>query len=132
MDNELLESTKKEAKTVLDQMDICTDKTSDKYGILLQTYRDLMKIQDEEQERINSVRELDYNERKTQLEIEIEEKKLKEQRRSDWRDIAKKATFAGLIFLGNVGVIFASIWANNSGETLNSFQNKFINPGKFK
>lgn len=137
MKNVILEKTQKEAETVLDQMDVCTDKTSEKYGVLLQTYQDLMKTLDEEQKRVNSVCEIErkddeliFLEKKAEAECEIEEKKLKVEKRSHVWNIVKTVVAGGVMLAVNVGTIIFSVRMNNSGEALTSFQNKFIFPNR--
>ena len=66
------------------------------------------------------------------LEAQLEEEKLKQQKRSHGWDITKKIIGGIIAVLVNLITMFFMIRFNTSGETLTSMESKFIFPEKFR
>ena len=138
MENSLIKKTQEEAEEVLNKLEICK-KGSEEYYSNLETLRKLMDILDEEQKRINSIQELErkedelaFNQRKAEADRELEMEKLKEQKKAHWWELGLKILGGIIVAGGNVAMMLTAIKINNSGETLTSFENKFIYPERFR
>lgn len=143
---ELEEKLKEEAITLADKLEDMTDKASDEYEKTLDRYQAVVRMLGEETKRINSTQALELEARKLELEKDksdrdamqkrydatIEEEKLKQQKRSNWWQVGLKI-LGGVVTVGaNLASIYCMIRFNNSGETLTSWENKFIFPEKIK
>ena len=143
---ELEEKLKEEAITLADKLEDMTDKASDEYEKTLDRYQAVVRMLGEETKRINSTQALELEARKLELEKDksdrdamqkrydatIEEEKLKQQKRSNWWQVGLKV-LGGVVTVGaNLASIYCMIRFNNSGETLTSWENKFIFPEKIK
>ena len=142
---ELEEKLMSEAIKLANKLD-AMDEKSDNYGIVLDRYETIKKMLDDETKRINSNQQMELEVRKLEVErdrieldtmqkrlnADIEEEKLKEQKRSHGWDIAKKVIGCAATVVANAATVYLMIRFNNSGETLTSFENKFIFPEKFK
>lgn len=122
------------------------DPTSDSYEKVMNRYQTVMRMLSEETKRINSNHELELEARKLEfekdkLEVESEQKrleaaneeeKLRQQRKSNWWQAGLKI-LGGVVAVGvNLASVYCMIRFNNSGETLTSFENKFIFPERIK
>lgn len=143
---ELEEKLKEEAITLANKLEDMTDKASDEYQTTLDRYQAVVRMLGEETKRINSTQALELEARKLELEKDksdrdamqkrydatIEEEKLKQQKRSNWWQVGLKV-LGGVVTVGaNLASIYCMIRFNNSGETLTSWENKFIFPEKIK
>jgi len=143
---ELEEKLKEEAITLANKLENMTDKASDEYQKTLDRYQAVVRMLGEETKRINSTQALELEARKLELEKDksdreamqkrydatIEEEKLKQQKRSNWWQVGLKV-LGGVVTVGaNLASIYCMIRFNNSGETLTSWENKFIFPEKIK
>lgn len=143
---ELEEKLKEEAITLANKLEDMTDKASDEYQKTLDRYQAVVRMLGEETKRINSTQALELEARKLELEKDksdrdamqkrydatIEEEKLKQQKRSNWWQVGLKV-LGGVVTVGaNLASIYCMIRFNNSGETLTSWENKFIFPEKIK
>ncbi len=64
------------------------------------------------------------------LKADIEERKIDQQKKSKWWEVGLKI-LGGVVTVGaNLASVYCMIRFNNSGETLTSFENKFIFPAK--
>jgi len=142
---ELEEKLKAEAFELANKLEIM-DKKSDDYGTILKRQETIMKMLNEETKRINSTQELTLEAKKLDLEqdkielerqqnrsnIEIKELEMIQQKKNNaWQTALK---ILGPFFAGaaNIGMIYLMIRANNSGETLNSFELKALRPVEFR
>lgn len=144
--DECLSKMIKEAIVLENRLDTMTEKTSENYGIVLREHQDLMKTIKEEQERINSTLKMEQESERLEIErykievegerqrlnADIEEEKLRQQRSYWIKDIGKEIVKGIIVILGNGLLAYGMIRFNNSGETLTGFENKIINPLRFK
>lgn len=143
---ELEEKLKAEAITLANNLDAMSDKKSEAYEITMERYKDVMRMLSEETKRLNSTQEMELQVKKLEverdkielesmqkrLEADIEEEKLRQQRKSNWWQAGLKI-LSGVVAVGaNLASVYCMIRFNNSGETLTSFENKFIFPEKIK
>ena len=143
---ELEEKLKAEAIVLANRLDSMSDKKSEDYKTTLLRYQAVMEMLSKETARINANQSLELQARKMEidqekieveaqqkrLEAQLEEERLKQQKRSNWWQIGLKI-LGGVVTVGvNLATIYTMIRFNNSGETLTSFENKFIFPDKFR
>ena len=143
---ELEEKLKAEALVLANRLDAMSDKTSEAYRVMLGHYQDIMRMLDQESSRLNDAQKLELEARKAELErdkVEFESmqkrleadnetERLKQQRRANWWGMAQTILKGALAAGGNIAMVLLMLRANNSGETLTSFENKFIFPERFK
>lgn len=120
------------------------DKKSEDYGTVLSRYQTIMRMLSEETKRVNSNQELQLEARKLDIEsdkIELEgqnnrlnadlkEEELAQQKKSNVWGIIGKVAGAALTVGSNLLMIYTMVKMNNSGETLTSFEQKFIYPDR--
>ena len=143
---ELEEKLKAEAITLANNLDAMSDKKSEAYAITIERYQDVMRMLSEETKRLNSTQEMELQAKKLEverdkielesmqkrLEADIEEEKLRQQKKSNWWQAGLKI-LGGVVAVGaNLASVYCMIRFNNSGETLTSFENKFIFPERIK
>lgn len=119
---------------------------SEGYGVVLDRYQTVKRMLDDETKRINANQQMELEAKKLEVEkdkieldsmqkrlnADIEEEKLKQQKKAHGWDIAKKV-IGGIVTVGaNAATVYLMIRFNNSGETLTSFENKFIFPDRLK
>lgn len=119
---------------------------TEEYTKVLNHYQTVMRMLEDETRRINSNQEIELQVKKLdverdkielesmqkRLEADIEEEKLKQSKKSNWWQVGLKV-LGGVVAVGaNLATMYCMIRFNNSGETLTSFENKFIFPEKFK
>lgn len=138
MENETIKKLEEEAQNVISQMLLC-QKNSEKYNQLLDTFKELIKLKCDEQHRINSVKdlelkekELDFKRSRSEIELDIEERKLDDQKHARVFEIIVKVVTCVLMVAGNLATILMVVRMNNSGETLTTFESRFIQPEKFR
>lgn len=142
---ELEEKLTSEALELANKLEIM-DKKSNDYETVLNRYQTVMRMLGEETKRINANQELELQAKKLEVErdkielesmqkrldADIEEEKLKQQRKSNWWQAGLKV-LGGIVAVGaNLATMYCMIRFNNSGETLTSMESKFIFPEKFK
>ena len=140
---ELEEKLKEEAIELANKL-AAMDKKSDDYGIIMDRYKDVMWMLSEETKRINSnqemelkAKELDVERDKLEqdamqkrLDADLREEELNQKKKSNWWQVGLKI-LGGVVTVGaNLISIYTMIRFNNSGETLTSFENKFIFPSR--
>lgn len=140
---ELEEKLKKEALELVNKLS-AMDKKSEDYGLIMERYKDVMRLLSEETKRINSnqemelkAKELDIEQNKIEqeamqkrLEADLREEELDQKKKSNWWQVGLKV-LGGIVTVGaNLASVYCMIRFNNSGETLTSFENKFIFPAK--
>ena len=143
---ELEAKLKSEAITLANNLSSMTDKRSEAYAITMQRYQDVMRLLSEETKRLNSTQELELQAKKLEvekdkvelesmqkrLEADLKEEELRQHRKSNWWAAGLKV-LGGIVAVGaNLASVYCMIRFNNSGETLTSFENKFVFPEKFK
>lgn len=142
---ELEEKLKSEAIELANKIAVM-NKSSDEYDKTLDRYQTVVRMLDQETKRLNSTQQMELEAKKLEVErdkielesmqkrldADIEEEKLKQQKKSNWWQVGLKI-LGGVVAVGaNLATMYCMIRFNNSGETLTSFENKFIFPEKFK
>jgi len=142
---ELEQKLMEEALEVANKLSVM-DKSGEGYAEMLDRYQTIMKMLDVETKRLNSQEQLKLEAKKLEadkdktevdamqkrLNADLEEEKLKAQKRAHIWDVAKKI-IGGVVTVGaNAATVYLMIRCNNSGETLTSFENKFIFPDRLK
>lgn len=135
-----------EAITLSNKLDVMTDKTSEAYKVTLERYQTIMRLLSEESKRLNDSQQMELEAAKLEIEkdrieldnqrarlnADIEGEKLKQQKKSNWWQVGLKV-LGGIVTVGaNLATVYCMIRFNNSGETLTSFENKFIFPDRIK
>lgn len=143
---ELETKLQEEAITLANNLSSMSDKKSEAYATTLERYQTVMRMLGEETKRLNSTQEVELAARKLEvekdkiefesmqkrLEADIEEEKLRQQKKSNWWQAGLKI-LGGVVAVGaNLASVYCMIRFNNSGETLTSFENKFIFPERIK
>lgn len=122
------------------------DKKSEDYGVVLNRYKIIKQMLDDETKRINANQQMELEVKKLEVEkdrieldamqkrqqADLEEERLSQQRKSNWWQAGLKI-LGGVVTVGaNLATVYCMIRFNNSGETLTSFENKFIFPDRIK
>ena len=143
---ELEEKLRQQAIDLTNKLESMADKNSESYKTIVQIQEKTMEMLSQESARLNSnqkaeleAKRLEFEKDKLELETlqkkleaQLEEEKLKQQKRSHGWDIAKKIIGGIIAVLVNLITMFFMIRFNNSGETLTSMESKFIFPEKFR
>lgn len=122
------------------------EKKSDDYKTTLDRYQTVVKLLSEETKRINSTQQMELEAKKLAIEQDrielegqrarlnasIEEEKLVQQKKSNWWQAGLKVLGGVVTVFANLATVYVMIRMNNSGETLTSFENKFIFPDRLK
>ena len=119
---------------------------TEEYTKVLNHYQTVMRMLEDETKRINSNQEIELQAKKLDVErdkielesqrmsqeADLEEEKLKAQKKSNWWQVGLKV-LGGVVAVGaNLATMYCMIRFNNSGETLTSMESKFIFPEKFR
>ena len=142
---ELEEKLKAEALELANKLSNMNPGTEE-YTNVLNHYQTVMRMLEDETRRINSNQEIELQAKKLDVErdkielesqrmsqeADIEEEKLKTQKKSNWWQVGLKV-LGGVVAVGaNLATMYCMIRFNNSGETLTSMESKFIFPEKFR
>lgn len=135
-----------EAIALANKLDIMTDKKSEDYKTTLDRYQTIMRLLSEETKRINENQKMELEAKKLAIEqdrielegqrarlnADIEEEKLAQQKKSNWWQVGLKILGGVVTVCANLATVYTMVRLNNSGETLTSFENKFILPDRIK
>lgn len=142
---ELEEKLKAEALALANKLSDMKPGT-EAYSNVLNHYQTVMRMLEDETRRINSNQEIELQAKKLDVErdkielesqrmsqeADLEEEKLKTQKKSNWWQVGLKV-LGGVVAVGaNLATMYCMIRFNNSGETLTSMESKFIFPEKFR
>lgn len=142
---ELEEKLKAEALELANKLSDMNPGTEE-YTKVLNHYQTVMRMLEDETRRINSNQEIELQAKKLDVErdkielesqrmiqeADLEEEKLKTQKKSNWWQVGLKV-LGGVVAVGaNLATMYCMIRFNNSGETLTSMESKFIFPEKFR
>lgn len=143
---ELEEKLRQQAIDLTNKLESMADKNSESYKTIVQIQEKTMDMLSKESARLNSnqkaeleAKKLEFEKDKLELEAlqkkleaQLEEEKLKQQKKSNWWAITLKIIGGIIAVLVNLVTMFFMIRFNNSGEGLTSMESKFIFPEKFK
>lgn len=104
----------------------------DLYSRETERQKKLAEIEQKAKELLQKDEELDLQQRRLEQEADIEDKKLKAGRWQTAKRIGEKVIGGVVTAAVNLGLIYVTVRLNNAGETLTSFEQKFISPERSK